>query len=406
MGASALQPNRAVITGIGVLTGDEVGVDAFWARLLEPDPGPTHRRIDNFDPKEWLDRRLRRHTDPFAQLAVAGTTLAVQDADLGETEPDRTGVVLGTGNGSAATSVREYLNYEELGAAGVSPLLGVLTMSNAATSVVALLRQARGFTHSISSGCASSTHAVGEAARLIRLGICDVVYTGGAESFYSTGRDERDQHISEAMLAGLGNLKVLSNQPNSRPFDVDRDGFIPADGACGMVLESLEHAQARGARIYAEICGYGNTNDAEDLIAPSTDGAGIRRCMEQALADGGGIPTGEVGLVNTHGTGTVSNDLAETTAIHDLFGEPGPAVNSIKGLTGHSGPAAGGLEAASVALSIYHRMIPATAGLRNPDPAIKVDLVYGEPRPWEPGVALSTSLGLGGHNGCVALRPV
>jgi len=397
---------RAVITGIGVLTGDGVGVDAFWKKLCDPEPGPTHRRIDDFDPKEWLDRRLRRHTDPFAQLAVAACTLAVRDADLGDTDPDRTGVVLGTGNGSAATSVREYLNFEEMGAAGVSPLLGVLTMSNAATSVVALLRKARSFTHSISSGCASSTHAVGEAARLIRLGICDVVYTGGAESFYATGRDEQDQHISNAMLAGLGNLRVLSSQPNARPFDIERDGFIPADGACVMVLESLEHARGRESRVYAEICGYGNTNDAEDLIAPSADGSGIRRCMEQALLDAGGVAPGEVGLVNTHGTGTISNDLAETSAIHDLFGDPGPAVNSIKGLTGHSGPAAGGIEAASVALAIHHGLIPATAGLRNPDPAMKVDLVLGEPRRWEPGVGLSTSLGLGGHNGCVALRSV
>lgn len=406
MGVPAPAGNRAVVTGIGVLTGDTVGVDAYWQRLLDPDPGPTQRRIDEFDPKEWLDRRLRRHTDPFAQLAVAATTLAVRDAGLGDTDPDRTGVILGTGNGSAATSIREFLSYEELGAAGVSPLLGVLTMSNAATSVVALLRQARGFTHSISSGCASATHAVGEAARLVRLGLCDVVYTGGAESFYATGRDEQAQHISQAMLAGLGNLKVLSRQPMARPFDVERDGFIPADGACVMVLESLQHAQGRGARLYAEVCGYGNTNDAEDLIAPSSDGAGIRRCMEQALADGGGIPVAEVGMVNTHGTATLSNDLAETTAIHDLFGDPGPAVNSIKGLTGHSGPAAGALEAASVALSIHHRVIPLTAGLRTPDPAIKVDLVLGEARSWEPGVGLSTSLGLGGHNGCVALRPV
>lgn len=398
-------PHRAVITGIGVLTGDAVGVDAFWARLTDPGPRPTNRRIDGFDPKQWLERRLRRHTDPFAQLAVAATTLAVADAELGETDPDRTGVVFGTGNGSAATSVREYLNYEELGPAGVSPLLGVLTMSNAAVSVVALLRQARTFTHAISSGCASSTHAVGEAADLVRWGRCDVVYTGGAESFYATGRGEQDQHISGAMLAGLGNLRVLTRHDTARPFDVDRDGFAPADGSCVMVIESLEHAQARGARIYAEICGYGNTNDAEDLISPSADGAGIRRCMEQALRDADLQPA-DVGFVNTHGTATPSNDLAEGQAIHDLFGTPGPAVNSIKGATGHSGPAAGGLEAASVALSIHHRLIPATAGLEHPDPAIEVDLVQGSPRPWEPGVGLSTSLGLGGHNGCVVLRPV
>ncbi|MFN8039924.1 MAG: beta-ketoacyl-[acyl-carrier-protein] synthase family protein [Acidimicrobiales bacterium] len=396
---------RAVVTGIGVLSGAAVGADAFWAALLEPAPEQTARRLVDFDPKAWLERRLRRHTDPFAQLAAAAADLARRDADLDTTDPERTAVVLGTGNGSAGTAIREYLAYEELGPAGVSPLLGVLTMSNAAASVVALLHQARGTTQAISSGCASGTHAVGEAARLIKHGYADVVFTGAAESFYAAGRDEQAQHISGAMLAGLTNLRVLTRDAVSRPFDVDRDGFVPADGACVLVLEDLDRARARGARIYAEVCGYGNTNDAGDLIAPAADGDGVRRAMELAIAEAGAEP-GDVGFVNTHGTATVSNDQAEATAIAKLFGSPGPAVNSIKGTTGHSGPAAGALEAGAVALAIHHRLLPPTGGLRTLDPDITVDVVQGAPRPWEPRLSLSTSLGLGGHNGAVALRPV
>jgi 3-oxoacyl-[acyl-carrier-protein] synthase II len=278
--------------------------------------------------------------------------------------------------------------------------MGAVTMSNAASSNIAFHLGLRGLCESIASGCASGTHAVGDAARLIRWGVCDAVISGGSDAPRSA-EAERGGFVS----AALKNLRVHTEDEIVRPFDVKRSGFILSDGAAVLVLEEMEAAKARGARIYAEVVGYGNTVDGYDIIAPEPTGEGVRRCMEAALAEAGRSGD-EVRFVNTHGTATRSNDLAETLAIHDLCGVPGPAVNSIKGVTGHSGPAAGAIEAASVALAIQRKVIPPTVGLEDPAPEIEVDLVYGEARPWEPGLSISTSLGLGGHTGAIALVPV
>lgn len=393
---------RVVVTGIGVLSGACLGVEPFWQRLTDPTVQPTHRGMQGFEPRDFFDRRLRRHTDTFAQLGAAAAQLARTDAGLTASDPDRTGVVMGTGNGSGASLIREYSHYHEEGPSAVDPLLGVMTMTNAAASVIALQQEARGVTHAISSGCASGTHAVGEGARLVQYGFCDVVYAGGAEAFYPGGGLSE---YSKAILASLENLRVTTTEDIARPFDVDRKGFIAADGAACLILESEAHARSRGARIYAEIVGYGNTNDAWDLVKAEPGGAGIRRCMELALDDAAMKP-GEIGFVNTHGTGTVPNDVAESEAIATLLVDASPAVNSIKGSVGHSGPAAGAVEIASVVLAVHHGLIPHTAGLQQQDPALEVDVVQGRPRPWEPAPSMALSLGLGGHNGCVIVAPL
>ncbi|MEZ5142154.1 MAG: beta-ketoacyl synthase N-terminal-like domain-containing protein [Acidimicrobiales bacterium] len=314
---------RAVVTGIGVLTGPVVGADAFWTHLADPTERPTFTRLEGFRARDWLDRREARHTDRFAQVGLAAAVLAAKDADLGETDPLRTGVVMGTGGGSAAgLVVQELDNYREYGAPGVSPLLGVRGMSNAGTAIIALQQQAQGETMSISSGCASGTHAVGHGMRLVQLGLCDVVYAGSAEVFYAPPDDEVGDELSRAMISGLANMKVLTDGPTSRPFDVERDGFVCADGAAVLIIEERERALARGAHIYCEVCGYGNTNDAGDLISPRPDGALLREAMRAAVIDAGG-DGGDVRFVNVHGTATRSNDLAESLAIAGLCGRPG-----------------------------------------------------------------------------------
>lgn len=393
-------PRRVAVTGIGVLNGPGVGAEAFWARLCDPHPGPTATIIEDFDPRRWMDRRQARRSDTFAQLAVAAACLAVDDAGEPELDPDRTGVVIGAGNGGMGATIREHEVYKAEGPQAVSPLMGAITMSNAASSNIAFRLGLRGVCESIASGCASGTHAVGDAARLVRWGVCDAVIAGGSDAPRSQ-EAERGPFVS----AALRNLRVHTDDDVVRPFDVKRSGFTLSDGAAALVLEDLDAARARGARIYAELVGYGNTTDTYDLIAPEPSGEGVLRCMRVALDDAGATGA-DVRFVNTHGTATRSNDVAEALAIGALCGRPGPAVNSIKGVTGHSGPAAGALEAASVALAIHHRTIPPTAGLEHLDPDIEVDVVAGEPRPWEPGLSLSVSLGLGGHTGCVAMAPV
>jgi 3-oxoacyl-[acyl-carrier-protein] synthase II len=390
---------RAVITGIGVLSGDVVGADAYWARLLDTDQTTTPRALTAFEPREWLDRRATRHTERFAQVAAAAARLAAEDADLASVDPDRTGVVMGVGGGAGSAQLRAFRDFEREGPVGVSPLLGVVSMPNAPASIIALTQQARGPAYAISSGCASGTHAVGDALRLIQLGTCDVVYAGGTEIFYEAPGVEA---LSEALLAGLANMKVLSDDEQAHPFDSERDGFVPADGAAVLVVESLAHAHARGAHVYAELRGAANTNEAHDLIAPLPDGSGIARCLRLAIRDAGGEPA-DVRHVNVHGTGTQANDRAEAAAIRAVFGDPGPAVTSTKAATGHAGAAAGALEAAAVALSAHHLVAPPTAGLRRVDPELGIDIVQGAPRPLTPGLFLSSSLGLGGHNGCVVM---
>lgn len=390
---------RVVVTGLGVLSGPCVGHEAFWAALVSPTPGPTHRRLVGFEPRRWLERKRAQRTELFAQIAVAAARLAQEDAGSPVDDPERVAVVMGAGNGGTSTTIQGYLDFQAKGREGVSLLSGVMSMSNAGSANVAFDLRSKGTTYSVASGCASGTHAVGDAYRLVRYGQADVAYAGGSEASLMADDPQQDP-----VPAGLLNLRVHTEETVARPFDLHRQGFILAEGSGVLRLETLDAARARGARIYAEVLGAANTVDAYDLIQPAPRGEGVRRCMVLALREAEVAPA-DVGQINTHGTGTRHNDQAESDAAVDLFGPDGPALTSTKGITGHPGAAAGGLEAVALALSIHHRLIPPTQHSTTPDPDLTADIVRGAPRPWEPGYALSNSLGLGGQNGSVVMGP-
>jgi 3-oxoacyl-[acyl-carrier-protein] synthase II len=309
------------------------------------------------------------------------------------------GVVMGTGNGGARTLVQAYLDHAAGGRAAVNLLTGVMTMSNAGAANIAFHLGAKGATYSVASGCTSGTHAVVDAFRMVRDGRADVAYCGGAEAGL-TG-DVADE---DPMAASLLNLRVHTEEAMSRPFDVARQGFVLSEGGAVLRLETLDAAVARGAHVYAEVLGGANTVDAYDLIQPAPRGEGLARCIRLALREAGVDPA-EVGQINTHGTGTHHNDLAESDAAIDVFGAPGPPLTSTKAVTGHPGPAAGGLEAVALALSIDRGAIPPTQWCEHLDPEIEADIVVGVPRRWTPGIGLSNSVGLGGQNGTVVMGP-
>jgi len=268
-----------------------------------------------------------------------------------------------------------------------------MMMGNAAAAAVSMRFGWRGPCEAIVTACAASTHAIGYAARLVALGVCDAALAGGSEAA-----------ITETGVAGFTNMTALSPSGVSRPFDAARDGFVMAEGAGVLVLEELEAARARGAHIYGEVVGTASTADAHHITAPAPDGSGAVRCMELALAEAE-LEPGAIASINAHGTSTPLNDAAEAEAIRKVFGEPGPAVTSTKGVTGHALGAAGALEAAAVLLSFEHGLIPPTAGLTDVDPSVGLDVVHGSARAWEPGPSLSNSFGFGGHNGCLVLAP-
>ncbi|MGC1512417.1 MAG: beta-ketoacyl-ACP synthase II [Acidimicrobiales bacterium] len=383
---------RVAVTGIGVIARCGAGADAFWDGLLaSPEPGP--RSIDDFDPSPWFGPKEARRTDRFAQFAIAAADMALQDAGTLTADLDRSGVLIATGVGGLHTLEEQIVLRHEKGVGRVSPFLVPLMMCNAGAAAVSMRYGWRGPCETTVTACAASTHAIGNAARLIAMGICDAVMSGGSEAA-----------ITPTGVAGFSNMTALSSAGISRPFDVERDGFVIAEGAGVLVLEEMEMALARGARIYGEVIGAASTADAYHITAPSPDGSGAVRCMELALADAG-VNTSEIGQINAHGTSTPLNDAAEAKAITKVFGNQAPPVVSTKGVTGHALGAAGALEAAAVLLSFDRRLIPPTAGLVNLDPEITIDIVRGAPRPWEPKPTLSNSFGFGGHNGCLVLAP-
>jgi 3-oxoacyl-[acyl-carrier-protein] synthase II len=383
---------RVAVTGIGIVAGCGTGSKAFWEGLLGA-PAKGTRSIDDWDPSPWFGPKDARRTDRFAQFAVAAAAMALDEAGPVAADPDRSGVLVATGVGGLATLEEQIVIRHEKGPKRVSPFLVPMMMGNAAAAAVSMRFGWRGPCEAIVTACAASTHAIGYAARLVALGVCDAALAGGSEAA-----------ITETGVAGFTNMTALSSSGISRPFDVARDGFVMAEGAGVLVLEELEAARARGAHIYGEVVGTASTADAHHITAPAPDGSGAVRCMELALAEAG-LEPGAIASINAHGTSTPLNDAAEAEAIRKVFGESGPAVTSTKGVTGHALGAAGALEAAAVLLSFEHRLIPPTAGLTDLDPAVDLDVVQGEPRPWEPGPSLSNSFGFGGHNGCLVLAP-
>ncbi len=394
-GGRAVAGRRVAVTGVGVVAPCGIGREAFWAGLLGPAP-TGERRVVDLDAAAIYGPKEVRRVDPFTQFAAVAAAEAVEDAggvDALVGDPERAGVLVGTGIGGITVFEEQHTVLMERGARRVSPFLVPMMMGNRAAADISMRYGMRGPCEATVTACAAGTHSVGNGARLVATGRCDVVLAGSAEAA-----------MTPLSLAGFGNMTALSTTGISRPFDARRDGFVMGEGGAVLVLEDMERAIARGAQVYAELAGAASTADAHHITAPAPGGAGAVACMELALADADLQPA-QITHINAHGTSTPKNDAAEAEAIVKVFGSPGPAVTSIKGITGHSLGAAGSLEAAALALSFAHRSIPPTAGWEVPDPGVSLDLVVGRPRSWEPGPALSNSFGFGGHNGTLVMVP-
>lgn len=391
--AGPVRGRRVAVTGLGVVSCCGTGAEAFWEGLLAPASADEHR-VRDFDATAWFGPKEARRVDRYAQFSVAAAEMARVDAGDLDPDPDRAGVVFATGVGGLESLEAQSVVFQEKGPGRISPFLIPMMMPNAGAATISMRAGWHGPCETITTACAAGTHALGAAARLVASGRCDVVIGGGSEAA-----------MTPLGVAAFTNMTALSTMGVSRPFDARRDGFVVAEGAAALVLEDLEHARRRGARIYAEVTGAASTADAHHITAPAPGGAGAAACMELALADAE-TAAESVGHINAHGTSTPLNDLAEAQAIAKVFGTPGRPVTSIKGVTGHALGGAGAIEAVSVVLSIERCLIPPTAGYEEPDPEIPLDVVHGGPRTWRPAPVLSNSFGFGGHNGCLVIAPV
>ncbi len=381
------------MTGLGVVAPCGVGAKAYWEGLLGP--GVTSGRsteIESWDPSAWYSSpKEARRADRVEQFAIAAATEAFEQAgDLG-VDPARFGTIFATGVGGLHTLEEQVVVRMERGERRVSPFLVPMMMANAAGAAISMRWRLQGPNETICTACAAGTHAIGNAARLIAYGRCDAVATGGSEAAATI-----------TSLAGFSNMTALTSSGVSRPFDVDRDGFVMGEGAAVLILEEWERATERGAPILGEVVGAASNADAHHITAPAPGGTGAIACMHLALADAG-LDAAEIRQINAHGTSTPLNDAAEAEAVKAVFGQPGPPVTSTKGVTGHALGAAGALEAAAVLLSFEHRAIPPTANTKVVD--LGIDVVIGEARPWDPGPTISNNFGFGGHNGSLILTP-
>jgi 3-oxoacyl-[acyl-carrier-protein] synthase II len=350
--------------------------------------------VHDFDPgPHFANPKEARRADRFTQFALAAAGEALEQAgDVGG-DPGRRGVIVGTGVGGLATIEENVLALDHKGPRRVSPFLVPMMMSNAAAAGISMRHGWQGPCETIVTACATGTQCVGYAARLIQLGVCDAVISGSSEAA-----------MTPTGVAGFTNMTAMSSDGVSRPFDVDRNGFVMSEGAGIIVLEEWEQAVARDATILGEVLGSASTADAHHITAPSPGGVGAVTCMQLALDDAG-LAADAVTHINAHGTSTPLNDAAEAEAIAKLFGRA-PAVTSTKGVTGHTLGAAGAIEVAAVVLSMAKGQIPPTDGLVTYDPELPdIDVVVGGPRDWTPGPTLSNSFGFGGHNATVALAP-
>ena len=387
---------RIAVTGLGVVAPCGVGKEAFWSGLLGPglSGGARKTTIEDWDPAPYYDSpKDARRADRVEQYATAAAVEAMEQAGRPAADPWRIGTVFGTGVGGIQTLEEQIEVRLEKGERRVSPFLVPMMMANAAGASISMRFDLRGPNETICTACAAGTHAIGYAARLIAWGLADAVVTGGSEAA-----------ATPTSMAGFGNMTALSSSGVSRPFDTDRDGFVMGEGAAVLVLEEWEAAGARGAPILGEILGSGSNADAHHITAPAPGGVGAIGCMQLALADAGLQPD-DIRHVNAHGTSTPLNDAAEAAAVLEVFGARAVPVTSTKGVTGHALGAAGALEAAAVLLSMHHRLLPPTANTKVVPDEFELDLVIGEPRPWEPGPAISNNFGFGGHNGSVVIAP-
>jgi 3-oxoacyl-[acyl-carrier-protein] synthase II len=388
--------HRVAITGYGVVAPCGIGKQNFWKGLLGPGTtGSVTVEVSEWDPAPYFDgpKEVRR-ADRCEQYALAAAKEAIEQSGSLPYDPTRIGTIFGTGIGGLRTLEDQVVVRVEKGERRVSPFLVPMMMSNASGAAISMRYGFQGPAETICTACAAATHALGYAARLIAWGRCDAVVSGGAESAATV-----------TAVAGFANMTALSTTKVSKPFDATRDGFVFGEGSAVFVLERLDLAVARGAKIYGEILGAGSNADAHHITAPSPGGVGAIACMKLALDDAGLTPD-QIKQVNAHGTSTPLNDSAEAQAVANVFGASKPPMTSIKGVTGHPLGAAGALEAAAVLLSFEHKLIPPTANTTVVDPEMKdVDIVIGSARPWEPGPTISNNFGFGGHNGSIILAP-
>jgi 3-oxoacyl-[acyl-carrier-protein] synthase II len=404
---------RVAITGLGVKTPAGCDLDSFWATLqagrscaapikrIDPAPLPVRFgcEITDFDPTVYFDSKEARRTDRVAQLAFGAAADALADAGELGADPARCGVVAAAGVGGLITQEEQEYNLFSKGPSRVSPMLVPMMMPNAAAALVGLKLGWTGPNFCIATACAGGSHAIGEAGRLIREGSADVVLAGGSEACVTP--------IAIAAFARMGALSNRNDEPTlaSRPFDVDRDGFVMGEGAAFLVLESWDRAVARGAHIYGEVAGYGRNSDAYHVTAPAPGGAGAAHCMRLALADAGLEPS-DIGHVNAHGTSTELNDAAEAEAVVKVFGEHALPVWSAKGSIGHLIAAAGAVEAVAAMLSLRDGLVPPTVNHERAEPELAIDVVAGEPRKLPAAPVVSNSFGFGGHNASLVLTPL
>jgi 3-oxoacyl-[acyl-carrier-protein] synthase II len=389
-GLEEVEGRPVAVTGLGVLACCGIGKEAFWDGLCGSPP-VGERRVPGFDPGRSFGPKEVRRVDRFAQLGVAAADMAVEDAGELGVDPDRAGVVLGTGIGGIETLEAQLAVMNEKGPRRVTPFIVPMMMPNAGAATVSMRLGWRGPCETVATACAAGSQSIANAARLVASGRCDVTIGGGCETA-----------MTPLSIAGFTNMTALSPSGVSRPFDAERDGFVISEGAGVVILEELSRARDRGAHVYAILAGAASTADAHHITAPAPGGVGAATCMELALADARLRPA-DIGHINAHGTSTPLNDAAEAEAITKVFGSPSPPVTSVKGITGHPLGAAGAIEAVASALSIEKGLIPPTWGYSNPDPDIHLDVVAGGPRRWEPSAVLSNSFGFGGHNGCLVL---
>ncbi|MBL8070614.1 MAG: beta-ketoacyl-ACP synthase II [Nitrospira sp.] len=405
---------RVVVTGLGLVTPLGTGVEKTWKALCAGESGidritrfdPTGYdaqiagEVKDFDPAQFIEKKEIKKMDTFIHYAVGASQLAVDDAKLtvAPEEATRVGVYIGSGIGGLGSIEHYHDVLREKGPGRVSPFFIPMTIINLASGQVAIRVGAKGPNSCAVTACATGNHCIGDAYRLIQRDDADVMIAGGAEAA-----------ITPLGVAGFASAKALSFRnadptKASRPFDKDRDGFVLGEGAGVVVLEELEHARARGARIYAEVIGYAMNSDAYHITAPPEEGEGAVRCMEMALKDAGVAKT-DIGYINAHGTSTMA-DAIETKAIKHVFGEQAYRipVSSTKSMTGHLLGAAGGIEAVFSILALHHGMLPPTINLDHPDPACDLDYVPNTARPVQTQVVLSNSFGFGGVNACLLFR--
>ena len=404
---------RVVVTGLGAVSPVGNDVPTMWKNMLDGVNGietitafdtsdlKVHiaGTVKNFEPEKYFEKREAKKLDVYCQYAIAAAQEAVDDSGInGNIDENRFGVYIGAGIGGLNTFINNTINLENGGPRKVSPFFIPMMIGNIATGNVAIRFNAKGVSLSVMSACATGTNSIGEAFHAIKDGYADAIIAGGAEAV-----------VARLTIVGFQNMKALSTNPDpnkaSRPFDKDRDGFVMGEGAGMLILEEYEHAKARGAKIYAEFAGYGNTCDAHHVTAPDPEGAGLARAIEIAFKEANVADDAEV-YINTHGTSTHLNDLTETMAIKTALGENAykASISSTKSMTGHMLGATGAIEAIAAVKAIEDGMIPPTINLDEPEEGLDLDYTPKTAKKRGINVAASTNLGFGGHDACVVFK--